>query len=127
MGLDVDHQLPDLRRGGPVQAPVAPLADDPVPVRVVRPAVTAADTTGTYSAKVGTSGWCCGTVARSAGVRPIRSSSTSAASTTACWVAVGCAAGFVAVTAAPLRRAGTGHGPASHLVHHRKRVGGQPV
>ena len=47
------------------------------------PALTSADTTGTYSAKVDTSGRGCGTAARSAGDRPIRSSSTSAASTTA--------------------------------------------
>ena len=38
---------------------------------------------------------------RYAGVKPIRSSSTSAASTTACRDAPGCAAWFVAVTAAP--------------------------
>jgi hypothetical protein len=37
VGLDVDHQLPDLRRRGLVQAAAAPLADDPIPVRAVRP------------------------------------------------------------------------------------------
>ena len=53
------------------------------------PALTAAETTGTYSAKVGTGLLGCGTAVRSAGDRPIRSSSTSAASTTACWEASG--------------------------------------
>jgi site-specific DNA recombinase len=48
------------------------------------PVLTAADTSGTYSAKVGIRGRDCGTAARSAGVRPIRSSSTSAASTITC-------------------------------------------
>ena len=67
------------------------------------PALTAADTTGTYSAKVGTGLRACGTAARSAGDRPIRSSSTSAASTTACREA----SGFTAVMAAsPRRRTG---------------------
>ena len=63
------------------------------------PAVTAADTTGTYSAKVGSCGRPCGTAVRSATVRPIRSSSTSAACAAACWEVVGGAAGFTAVMA----------------------------
>jgi hypothetical protein len=43
MGLDVGHQLPDIRRGGLVQPAVAPVLDDPVPVRAVRPAGAVAD------------------------------------------------------------------------------------
>ncbi len=38
MGLDPGHQLPDLRRGNLVQAPAAPVLEDPVPVRPVGPA-----------------------------------------------------------------------------------------
>src|SRR5207244_8946847 len=72
------------------------------------PALTAADTTGTYSAKVGTGLRFCGTAVRSAGDRPIRSSSTNAASTTACWDATG----LTALTAASPRR-GPGRAPAS--------------
>ena len=37
VGLDVGHQLPDLRRRRLVQPPAAPVLDDPVPVRPVRP------------------------------------------------------------------------------------------
>ena len=48
------------------------------------PAVAAADTTGTYSANVGTAGLLTRDGVRSAGDSPIRSSSISAASTTAC-------------------------------------------
>ncbi len=45
-----------------------------------QPALTRADTTGMYSAKVGVGGVAAGAVSRSAGVRPIRSSRSSAAS-----------------------------------------------
>ena len=43
VGLDVAHQLPDLRRGGRNQAAAAPVLDDPVPVRAIRPAGPGAD------------------------------------------------------------------------------------
>jgi len=66
-------------------------------------------TTGTYSAKVGTGLRGCGTALRSAGDRPIRSSSTSAASMTACRVA----SGFTGVMAASPRRQGPGRAPAA--------------
>ena len=37
VGLDVGHQLADLRRGGLIQAAIAPLVEDSVPARAVRP------------------------------------------------------------------------------------------
>ena len=73
ISLDVGHQLPDLRRGRLIQPPAAHCSTtrfqyDPYARRVS--ALTAADTTGTYSAKVGTGLQGCGTAARSAGDRP---------------------------------------------------------
>jgi len=98
------------------------LAEEVPGTRRGRPeSLAAADTIGTYSAKVGTFGRYCETAARSAGVRPIRSSSISAAFTTACREASGCAAVMAAS-----RRAVRGVRP-QRLVHHREGVRGQRV
>ena len=96
VGLDVFGELLDLRRGRLVQASGAPVLDDPVPVRAVHPAGAVADgraarpgrTRRTSAPAAGR----CGAAARSAGETPIRASSSSAASTTACWDVAGCAA-----------------------------------
>jgi Transposase, Mutator family len=48
VSLDIRHQLPDLRRGNLVQPPLAPMADDTVPVRAVRPASPAGDRRGNH-------------------------------------------------------------------------------
>jgi hypothetical protein len=63
------------------------MLDDPVQYQPYARRVLSltADTTETYSAKVGTGLRACRTAARSAGDRPIRSTSTSAASATVCW------------------------------------------
>ena len=70
--------------------------------------LTDADTTWTYSANVGSSDRSRGTEARSAGDRPIRSSSTRAASTTACCDVPGCVTGMPALTTVLPWRTGTG-------------------
>jgi len=46
VGPDVGHQLPDLGRGNFVQPPLAPVVDDAVPVRAVRPAGAVGDGSG---------------------------------------------------------------------------------
>jgi hypothetical protein len=103
VGLDVDHQLPDLRRRGLIQAPVAPVLDDPIPVGAVGPAGPGADRRR-HDRDVLCEGRNVRAVLRDGSqvrrVRPIRPSSTSAASTTASWEA----SGFTAVMAASPRR-----------------------
>ena len=73
-----------------------------------QPSLTRADTTGMYSAKVGAAGLAAGAASRSAGVRPIRSSTSMAASTTACPGAAERASGPVIVIGLLLHVPGTG-------------------
>jgi hypothetical protein len=73
-----------------------------------QPSLTRADTTGMYSAKVGAGGPAAGTASRSAGVRPMRSSTSMAASTTACPGAAERASGPVIVIGLLLQVPGTG-------------------
>src|SRR6266699_1868715 len=93
-------------RRRPPQCSTTRFQYDPYARRV--PGVTAADTTGTYSANVGAAGRSRETAVKSAGDSPIRSSSTSAASTTACCDAPGCAAEVTALIAAPPSPYGNG-------------------
>src|SRR6266702_7295190 len=78
------------------------------PYALRQPPLTRADTTGTYSAKVGAAGRAAGADSRSAGVRPIRSSTSMAASTTAWSGAPARPSGPVIVTVVLLHVPGTG-------------------
>lgn len=69
---------------------------------------TAAAAGGLGVQNVGTVRRRVGATVRSAGDRPICSSTSNAASTTACWEVPGCAAGIAALLSGPLRRAGSG-------------------
>ena len=98
-------------RGWARQAAAAPVLDDPVPVRAVRAAAAVAHRRRHDRDVLGE-----GRQLRPGlrnglqvcGDRPIRSSTSNAASAAACWHAPGSAAGFTGVTAVPLRRAGMG-------------------
>ena len=85
------------------------------------PGVTAGATTGTYSAKVSTGLRGCWTAIRSARDSPIRASSTSATSTTACREASGSRRSW------PRPLAGDRGVRPQRLVHHRGGVRGQRV
>ena len=88
VGPDVLDELADLRRRAARRCRRLPHCSvtrfqyEPYAFR--QPSLTRADTTGMYSAKVGAGGLAAGAASRSAGVRPIRSSTSMAASTTAC-------------------------------------------
>src|SRR5205807_886791 len=79
---------------------------DPYALR--QPSLTRAETTGMYAANVGAGGLAAGAASKSAGVRPIRSSTSSAASTTACPGAAERASGPVIVIGLLLHVPGTG-------------------
>src|SRR6266581_7407216 len=74
-----------------------------------QPSLTRAETTGMYSAKVGAGGLAAGAASRSAGVRPMRSSTSMAASATACPGAAERASGPVIVIGLLLHVPGTGY------------------
>src|SRR6185437_15028136 len=96
------------------------------PYALRQPSLTRADTTGMYSAKVGAAGLAAGAASRSAGVRPIRSSTSMAASTTACPGAPVRASGPVIVIGL-LRHVPGRDERGEGLIHHRERVRGQGV
>ena len=123
------HELPDLRRRGLVEAPAAPLLDDPVPVRAVGPAgavADRADTTGTYSAKVGAAGRLPGRPAGPRGTGPSAPARAAPRRPRPARVRLrGVRSGDR--HRSPPSRAGNGTCAREGLVHHRERVRGQGV
>src|ERR1700678_2693103 len=81
-----------------------------VPYALRVPSLTAAETTGMYSAKVEAGPLAAGADSRSGGARPSPSSRSSAASTTACPGASVRASGPVTVIGLLLHGRGTGYG-----------------